>query len=136
MAVRLLIADDDPSIRLLLRRLLENEGWEICGECTDGCEALEKSLTLCPDILILDLAMPKMNGLQCAQQLLSANPRIPILLFSVQQVSKQLAQAARDIGFRGAVTKGNGHEVVTAVETVLRGEKFFVLDQTPHLALM
>jgi DNA-binding NarL/FixJ family response regulator len=132
--IRLLIADDDPTIRLLLRRLFEHAGWEVCGECANGIEALEKALKLAPDIVILDLAMPGMNGLQSAQQILRINPRIPLLLLSVQQVSRQLAEAARNIGFRGAVTKGNGREVVEGVETVLRGDSFFVLAQTEDIS--
>ena len=59
--IRLLIADDDPTIRLLLRRLFEHAGWEVCGECANGIEALEKALKLAPDIVILDLAMPGMK---------------------------------------------------------------------------
>jgi DNA-binding NarL/FixJ family response regulator len=132
--IRLLIADDDPNIRLLLRRLFEHAGWEVCDECANGSEALEKALHLAPDIVILDLAMPGMNGLQSAQQILRINPQVPILLLSVQQVSRQLAEAARNIGFRGAVTKGNGREVVQGVETLLRGESFFVLDQTEDVS--
>ena len=97
-------------------------------------EALEKALKLAPDIVILDLAMPGMNGLQSAQQILQINPHMPLLLLSVQQVSRQLAEAARNIGFRGAVTKGNGREVVEGVETVLRGESFFVLAQTEDIS--
>ena len=132
--IRVLIADDDPTIRLLLRRLFEHAGWEVCGECANGIEALEKALKLAPDIVILDLAMPGMNGLQSAQQILRINPHIPLLLLSVQEVSRQLAEAARNIGFRGAVTKGNGREVVEGVETVLRGESFFVLAQTEDIS--
>jgi CheY-like chemotaxis protein len=73
--IRLLIADDDPTIRLLLRRLFEHHaGWEVCDECANGSEALEKALKLAPDIVILDLAMPGMNGLQSAQQILRIKP--------------------------------------------------------------
>jgi DNA-binding NarL/FixJ family response regulator len=132
MPIRLLIADDDPAIRLLLRRLLEDHAdWQVCGEGTDGMDALRKALKLSPDIVILDLAMPGMNGLQSARQILQNAPHVPILLLSVQEVSKQLEQAAREIGFKGAVSKSNGREVVTAVEKLLRGESFFVLDPTP-----
>jgi CheY-like chemotaxis protein len=129
MATRLLIADDDPTIRLLLRRLLQSHGWEICAECGDGSEAVIKTLELLPDAVILDLAMPKLNGLQAAQRILQGRTGIPILLLSVQPVSKQLEQAARSIGFRGAVSKGNGREVVGAITVLLRGHDCFVADQ-------
>jgi len=129
MPVRLLIADDDVTIRSLLRRLLESHGWEVCAECADGLEAAEKTLSLSPDVVILDLAMPKRNGLETARQILLNDAGQPILLLTVQSVSKQLEEAARGIGFRGAVSKANGREVITAIETLLRGEHFFVIDQ-------
>jgi CheY-like chemotaxis protein len=136
MAVQLLIADDDPTIRLLLRRLLQTHGWQICAECADGSEAVIKTLELVHDAVILDLAMPKMNGFQAAQRILQGIPSIPILLLSVQPVSKQLEQAARRIGFRGAVSKGNGREVVGAISVLLRGHDFFALDPVTETPLV
>ena len=65
--IRILIADDDPTIRLLLRRLLEKQQeWQVCGEASNGLEAIEGVEQLAPDIVVMDLAMPIMNGLQAA----------------------------------------------------------------------
>jgi DNA-binding NarL/FixJ family response regulator len=131
VSIRLLIADDDGTIRLLLRRLLENHvGWEVCGEAGTGREAVKRASQLSPDVVILDLAMPTMNGMQTAQEILRGSPDLPILLLSVQQVSPQLIEEARAVGFRGAVTKSRGREVVEAVEALLRRETFFALDQS------
>lgn len=126
MAIRILIADDDSTIRMLLRRLLEGRSnWRVCSEAVNGVEAVEKVERFAPDVAILDLGMPIMNGVQAAREISKAHPRLPMLLISVQEVSRQLAEAARDAGFRGAVTKSRGHEIVEAVEALLNNELFF-----------
>jgi DNA-binding NarL/FixJ family response regulator len=126
MAVRILIADDDPTIRILLRRLLERHSdWRVCGEAVNGVEAVEKVELFTPDLAILDLGMPMMNGVQAAREIARSNPRLPMLLISVQEVSHQLANAARDAGFMGAVTKSRGHEIVEAVEALIGDQLFF-----------
>ena len=88
-------------------------------------EAVEKVELFTPDLAILDLGMPIMNGVQAAREIAKGNPRLPMLLISVQEVSHQLADAARDAGFRGAVTKSRGHEIVEAVEALVKNELFF-----------
>ena len=126
MAVRILIADDDPTIRILLRRLLERHSdWRVCGEAVNGVEAVEKVELFTPDLAILDLGMPMMNGVQAAREIARTNPRLPMLLISVQEVSHQLADAAREAGFMGAVTKSRGHEIVEAVEALIGNQLFF-----------
>jgi DNA-binding NarL/FixJ family response regulator len=126
MPVRILIADDDLSIRNLLRRILEDRaGWQVCGEAGSGNEAVIKTKQLAPDLAIIDLAMPEKNGLDAAREILSISPSTAMLLLTVQEVSPQLAQEARKAGFRGALTKDRGGEVVRAVETVLDKGTFF-----------
>src|SRR5882672_1116776 len=106
MPTRILIADDDPTIRLLLRRLLEKQpDWQVCGDASNGAEAIEKVEQLEPDVVVMDLGMPVMTGLQAAPEIAKAHPRLPMLLISVQEVSKQLAWEARSAGYRGAVTR-------------------------------
>lgn len=91
MAVRILIADDDAAIRRLLRRLIENhENWSVCGDAQDGKDAIGKAEALSPDVIVLDLAMPEMNGFQAARAITRAHPDVPILLLTVQQLSKEL----------------------------------------------
>lgn len=130
--VRILIADDDRTIRMLLTRLLrEHPSWEICGEAENGREAVAMANDLHPDVVVMDLAMPGMNGLQAAQEISRANPAIPLLLLSVQEVTRELVRTARYAGFRGAVTKCSGAEVIEAIQTLLRNEMFFATD---HMA--
>jgi len=121
MATRILIADDDVSIRRLLRRLLEDySDWQVCGEAVNGHDAVLKVVDLDPDVVILDLAMPQMNGLQAAQEISALHPHVPMLLLTVQEVSSELMKQAHRAGFREAVTKSTGTEVVKGVETLLR----------------
>ena len=81
MSIRILIADDDPNIRLLLRRLLEKQqDWHVCGEASNGVEAIEGVEQFAPDIVVMDLAMPVMNGLQAAPEIMKTHPQLPMLL--------------------------------------------------------
>ncbi len=126
MAVRILIADDDAAIRRLLRRLLESHAeWSVCGDACDGDEAIRKAAELNPDIVVLDLAMPHRNGLQAAREIARTTPELPMLLLTVQQVSSELTKEAVHAGFRGAVSKNTGSEVVRAVESLLNDQRFF-----------
>ena len=135
MPVRILIADDDSPIRRLLRRLIEeHSNWEVCGEAVNGTEAVEKTEELAPDLVVLDLAMPQMNGLQAAREISKAAPGLPMLLLTVQQVSHELVQEARVAGFQGAVSKSTGSEVVRGVETLLQKESFFKAAANDHFA--
>jgi len=106
MPIRILVADDDSTIRKLLKRLLEDHPqWEVCGEAVDGLDAVAKSDELAPDVVILDLGMPRMNGLQAAREISRRNPGSHLILLTVQQLSDQLAEEARDAGFQGPRTE-------------------------------
>ncbi|GAC1431786.1 MAG: hypothetical protein NVS1B11_01520 [Terriglobales bacterium] len=131
MSVRILIADDDSPIRRLLRRLIEEHAdWEVCGEAVNGSDAVSKTDELSPDLVVMDLAMPQMNGLQAAREISKSAPSMPMLLLTVQQVSTEMVQEARNAGFKGAVSKSTGSEVVKGIETLLRDGKFF--NSTPN----
>ena len=86
-----------------------------------------KAAELNPDVVVLDLAMPQMNGLQAAREISRNLPAIPMLLLTVQQVSKELTKEALRAGFKGAVSKNTGSEVVRAIETLLEHQNFFQL---------
>lgn len=126
MAVRILIADDDTSIRGLLRRLIEtHQDWIVCGDALNGRDAVDKAAELRPDVIVIDLAMPEMNGLQAAREISRWWPETPMLLLTVEQVSKELTALAVRAGFRGAVSKSTGNEVVRGIETLLQHQNFF-----------
>jgi two-component system, chemotaxis family, chemotaxis protein CheY len=80
MPHRVFIVDDNPSVRRGIRTLLEISGFEICGEASDGLEAVERAPEIDPDLIILDVAMPRMNGVDAARKLHVIYPHVPILL--------------------------------------------------------
>jgi DNA-binding NarL/FixJ family response regulator len=128
MSTRILIADDDLAIRRLLRRIIEEHSdWEVCAEATNGQDAVDKAHDLAPDLAIIDLAMPQMNGLQAARAIRRGSALLPMLLLTVQEVSPELVREAHNAGFRGAVSKSTGTEVVKGIETLLQGQNFFNL---------
>ncbi|MGA8154019.1 MAG: response regulator transcription factor [Terriglobales bacterium] len=79
----ILIVDDSPAVRRSLRALLgRRDDWEVCGEAENGRDAIDKALQLNPDLVLLDLSMPGMNGFQAARELQRLLPRLPILMFT------------------------------------------------------
>lgn len=123
---RILIADNSPASRHALRNVLETSGWEVCGEAENGLEAVEKAAMLKPDLVILDWNMPKMNGMQAARTIQTADPQMPLLLFTLDKIVPSLKDEARGAGFRGALTKSEGVFALTqAVEELLKGKTFF-----------
>jgi two-component system, chemotaxis family, chemotaxis protein CheY len=120
MPKSILIADDSETIRTVLRTFLENrEGFEVCGEAVDGVDAIEKAKELHPDLIILDLAMPRMNGAAAASVLKRRMPKTPIILFTISDevMGKALASAVKvDL----VLAKPNGlNDMVTHVEELL-----------------
>jgi len=83
MSKTILIVDDYVCVRSLLRSLIEGAGFTVCGEAGNGREAIERALQLRPDLIVLDLAMPEMNGAQAALVLKQHLPQIPIMLFTL-----------------------------------------------------
>jgi CheY-like chemotaxis protein len=95
MPKNILVLDDNPSIRYLIKSLLENTGYAICGEAEDGADAIEKAKQLKPDLICLDLSMPRMNGAEAASVLKRLMPAVPIILFTMHEdsVGQSLARA-------------------------------------------
>jgi DNA-binding NarL/FixJ family response regulator len=104
---QILLADDNQVILQLLRRLIESHaGWQVCGEAATGQEALAKAIELKPDLLVLDFAMPGLNGLQVAEQISRACPNLPIILHTIHDFPEMIAEAKR-VGIREVVSKGD-----------------------------
>ena len=120
MPLRLLIADDNATTRRLLRALLETrEGWQVCGEAANGVEVVAKSAELNPDIVILDLAMPLMDGIHAAQEISTASPTTPILLYTMHSFAG-LDLEAKKVGIRKVVNKTDtGNDLLAAIDEVV-----------------
>jgi DNA-binding NarL/FixJ family response regulator len=123
---RILIADDHAMMRKGLRTTIKpHPGWEVCGEATDGLEAFEQTKLLKPDLVILDVSMPVLNGLEVAHRIASIMPGVKILLFTMHN-SPQFAKDVTKTGAHGYVCKASGEELlIQAIETLLEGESFF-----------
>src|SRR6202521_1283928 len=122
-AFRILVADDHPVFRLGLCSLIRShESWEVCGEAVDGRDAVEKCRQLKPDLLILDICMPKLNGVDAAQQILKRNPAQVILVLTAVD-SEQVVRDCLEAGIRGWVFKSDGTDDLTAAVEELKRHK-------------
>jgi DNA-binding NarL/FixJ family response regulator len=123
---RILLVDDHPSFRHMLRAFLElNPDWEVCGEASDGCEAVTKTTELHPDVIIMDLNMPRLNGLEATRRIHELSPLIRILILTLHENSV-LSRIARDSGAQGYFLKSEPFDVLTrAIENMGDSEKFF-----------
>lgn len=124
--MRILLADDHEAIRRGMRALLETqEGWRVCGEAADGQEAVEKTKSLRPDIVILDISMPILSGFGAARLIKEHFPNTPILAYSMYR-SEAFLEEARRIGLSGYVAKSeDGPTLLMAVDAVQNNRSFF-----------
>ena len=107
MLNRLLIVDDDPAVRSVIRYFVEADGYKVCGEAANGVEAINRAVELQPDLILLDLLMPRLNGAEAATVLRSALPDTPIVLFTMyaDPFGEELASA---IGVQVVLSKPEG----------------------------
>jgi DNA-binding NarL/FixJ family response regulator len=124
--LRILVADDHEVARQGIRSLLEEHpGWEVCGEAKDGREAVEAAIRLKPDIFLLDIGMPNLNGLDAARQILALMPDARILILTIHD-SEQVVREVLAAGARGFLLKSDaGLELMAAVEALQQRRTFF-----------
>lgn len=112
MPKSILLVDDSPTIRILLRSYLESHpGLEVCAEASDGVEAIEKAQRLCPDLIVMDLSMPRMNGLEAARELKQKMPGVPIILFTHHKGALRDSDA-KSAGISAIVSKSDEPELL------------------------
>ncbi len=129
--LRLFLADDHEIVRFGLRNLLESQfGWSVVGEAGNGKEAVEKIFLLEPDVALLDISMPELNGLDAAREILGGGSRTKILILSVHD-SQDVIQQVLDSGAKGYVLKSDAmRDLIAAVDAVRSNKTFF----TPKIA--
>ena len=134
-AVRILVADDDELARRGVCALLETHaGWEICGEAANGREAVEKARELKPDVVVLDIGMPRSNGLDATRRILREHPQQRVLLLSITE-SEQEVEEVLKAGARGFVLKSEAAKNVTAAVEALHRNRIFFNSQVGKMVL-
>jgi DNA-binding NarL/FixJ family response regulator len=125
--LRIMVADDHEVVRRGLRALIESEeGWTVCGEASDGSSAVDQVAALCPDVVLMDVAMPHLNGIEATRRIVQGqSPRTVVLMLSARE-SESLVQEALAAGARGFMLKSDaGQELLGAVRSVSQGRPFF-----------
>jgi DNA-binding NarL/FixJ family response regulator len=124
MATRILIADDHAMMRIMLRELINSHaGWQVCAEATDGSEAVAQAKELHPDLIVMDLAMPVMDGMRAAREITKRDPDARVVMFTLH-ASPEVEEQAKRAGIRRVVSKArNGERLITAIERTLEGSE-------------
>jgi two-component system chemotaxis response regulator CheY len=116
-ALRILIVDDSETTRRVVSTILRSRHWTICGEAENGRTGLEKFQKLKPDIVLLDLSMPDMTGIETAQQMSAADPTVPLILFTILEI-EGIGNAARKAGIRAIVPKSEAWNLIPNIERI------------------
>jgi DNA-binding NarL/FixJ family response regulator len=124
--LRILLADDHDLTRAGLRYLLEKQkDWSVCAEASDGRKAVELVETFNPDIAILDMSMPEMNGLEATRHISKSQPHTKVLIYTMHETESIIVDAL-EAGAQGIVLKSDaGQNMITAVESIAKGRRFF-----------
>lgn len=125
MSLRLLLADDHPIVREGLTRVLTEQGFSIVGEAADGYEAVSLALEHRPDVIVMDIGMPELDGLEATRRILAERPSARILILTTHD-DETMVEAARSAGARAYVVKrATVRQISDAVRTLARGETMF-----------
>ncbi len=115
--LRILIVDDSETARRVAGTILRTRNWTICGEAENGRTGVEKFQKLKPDVLLLDLSVPDMISIEAAQQMTTANPSVPLILFTIV-MTKEIGIAGREAGIRTIVPKSDTWSLVADIEPI------------------
>jgi DNA-binding NarL/FixJ family response regulator len=122
---KVLLIDDGDAVRDVIRAFLQNRGIQVCGEAADGVDAIEKAKALKPDLIIIDLAMPRMNGMEAASILSRIMPRVPIVLLTIYGDFMGASLAAAT-GIKAVISKTDSLDKLAAcVQSLLQKPQQF-----------
>ncbi len=123
--IRIVIADDHEIVRQGLKAILEGDGCEVVGEYSSGREAVEGARATRPDVAVMDISMPDLNGVEATQQLAKQQPDTKVIVLTMHD-SEELARRVLEAGARGYVLKSDAaRDLANAVRTVMKGQPFF-----------
>jgi two-component system, chemotaxis family, chemotaxis protein CheY len=118
MDLRILVVEDSDTTRRIIRAILETREWKICGEAKNGRAAVKQFRKLRPDVVILDLAMPGLSGIEVASRLSKIDPLVPLILFTIADVD-QLQEAASGAGIFASVSKARAWDLISTIESAV-----------------
>src|SRR5262249_16848232 len=129
--IRVLVADDHAIVRRGLRALVQSQpGWEVCAEASNGREAVEMVAQLAPDVAIVDIGMPVLNGLDTTRKIVQTYPRTEVLVLTMHQSDEVVREVLR-AGARGYVLKSDADQhLIAAIESLLQHKPFLTSDVT------
>lgn len=119
MGLRILIVDDSEITRRILRTILHSRHWTVCGEAENGMSGVGKFHELKPDLVLLDLSMPDINGIEAAKQMSASDPSVPLILFTILEVDG-IERVAREAGIRAIVPKTEAWTLIGSIESVVK----------------
>lgn len=114
--MRILIVDDCETTRRILRVIARSRDWTVCGEAESGRSGIREFQRVKPDVVLIDLAMPDINGIETAKRMSTLNPKVPLILFTVLN-AEGLQDAAHEAGILSVVSKAQAWDLIGAVET-------------------
>jgi CheY-like chemotaxis protein len=118
MGLRILIVDDSDVTRRILSTIVRSRHWTVCGEADNGWSGIKKFQELRPDVVLLDLAMPDINGIEVARMMSGLDRSVPIILFTILDLDG-IEKAARNAGIRAIVSKGECWNLLSSIEMVI-----------------
>lgn len=119
MALRVLIVDDSETTRRILRRIILSQYWDVCGEAENGWSGVKKFQELRPDVVIIDLGMPDISGIEAAKWMSESDPTVPLILFTLLDTAG-IESAAKEAGICAVVPKTEVWKLLTSIETAVR----------------
>jgi len=118
MRMRVLIVDDSDTIRRMLGTILRSRRWTVCGEAENGQSGVKQFRELKPDVVLLDLSMPDINGIEVAKQMFASDPTVPLILFTILEI-EGIESAAREAGIRAIVPKIEAWNLIGSIESLV-----------------
>lgn len=118
MDLRILIVDDSETTRRILRAIIRSREWTICGEAETGRAGIRQFQKLKPDLVLIDLAMPDINGIEAAKRMSVLNPKVPLILFTILDLDG-LERVAHEAGISAIVSKAQAWDLIKSIETAV-----------------